>query len=65
MPDTKRHQMPETYEAMRALVRAMPHRALTDSERADWAYGNTVMENPAITREMAERAVEQRKAQQG
>jgi hypothetical protein len=33
----------------------------TDRERADWAYGNTKIENDAITREMAERAVAKRK----
>ena len=29
----------------------------TDAQRADWAYGNTVIENEAVTREMAEKAV--------
>jgi len=29
---------------------------LTAKERADWAYGNAVIENVAVTREMAERA---------
>lgn len=30
---------------------------LTDEERADWAYGNAAIDNPDVTREMAERAV--------
>jgi hypothetical protein len=30
---------------------------LTAGERADWAYGNAVIENESVTREMAERAV--------
>jgi hypothetical protein len=30
---------------------------LTAEERADWAYGNAVIENDHVTREMAERAV--------
>ena len=31
---------------------------LTPKERADWAYGNAVIENSRVTPEMAERAVE-------
>lgn len=34
---------------------ALP-RTLTRSEVADWAYGNAVIENDRVTREMAERA---------
>ncbi|PON16414.1 hypothetical protein C2W62_18525 [Candidatus Entotheonella serta] len=62
MPDTKDGDT--SYEALRDRVKTMPRRPLTDQERADWAYGNTVIENPAITREMAEQAVEQDKAHQ-
>lgn len=29
---------------------------LSDADRADWAYGNAVIENSDVTREMAERA---------
>jgi len=29
----------------------------TLEERADWAYGNAVIENDEVTREMAERSV--------
>jgi hypothetical protein len=29
----------------------------TDEQRADWAYGNTVIENSSVTLEMAQRAV--------
>jgi hypothetical protein len=32
-------------------------RTLTPEERADWAYGNAVIENSEVTREMAEQAV--------
>jgi hypothetical protein len=35
---------------------ALP-KTLTAEERADWAYGNAVIENAEVTREMAERAV--------
>ena len=28
----------------------------SDAQRADWAYGNSVMENRSVTREMAETA---------
>jgi hypothetical protein len=33
----------------------LPHE-LTPAERADWAFGNAVIENVDVTREMAERA---------
>jgi hypothetical protein len=34
----------------------LPHE-LTPAERADWAFGNAVIENVDVTREMAEQAV--------
>jgi hypothetical protein len=34
----------------------------TDEQRADWAFGNTVIENAAVTFEMAQRAVEAKPA---
>jgi hypothetical protein len=30
----------------------------TRAQKIDWAYGNAVIENPNVTREMAERAVD-------
>jgi hypothetical protein len=51
------------YEKLKERVREVKGRPIgpTDRERADWAYGNTKMENSAITRDMARRAVESRK----
>jgi len=34
----------------------------TREQRIDWAYGNTKIENSAVTREMAERAVDEKLA---
>jgi len=34
----------------------------TDEQKADWAYGNAVIENDDVTLEMAERAVASRHA---
>ena len=34
---------------------------LTAEERADWAYGNAVIENDSVTREMAVQAVATRR----
>jgi hypothetical protein len=64
MPDTKRDEATNnTYEELRDRVKAMnkADSSPTDRERADWAYGNTKMENDAVTREMAEEAVQRRK----
>ena len=65
MPDTKPDQS-ETYETLRERVKALNESTSgpTDRERADWAYGNTKMENEAVTRELAEQALERRKASQ-
>jgi hypothetical protein len=47
----------KTYEELRReIIRLRPD----DGYRADWAYGNTVIENPSITREMADRAVKRK-----
>jgi hypothetical protein len=42
------------YERLKAIVQALPRRDLTLEERVDWAYGNIVIDNPRITREMVE-----------
>lgn len=34
----------------------------TREQRIDWAYGSAVIENPKVTREMVERAVDRRRA---
>ena len=39
----------------------MPKRPTRD-EAIDWAYGNTVLSNPNVTREMVERAYDELKA---
>jgi hypothetical protein len=50
-----------TYAAIKRRVQklqedgALP-KNLTAAERADWAYGNAVIENDSVTLEMAERA---------
>jgi len=41
---------------LREAEGAIPSK-LTAQERADWAYGNAVIENDRVTLEMAERAV--------
>lgn len=33
---------------------------LTREERLDWAYGNAVIENPRITRELVERSADEK-----
>jgi hypothetical protein len=56
-----------TYEELLEKVRALqnsgqlPSRPTRD-QRVDWAYGNTKIENNDVTREMAERAVDQKVA---
>lgn len=55
--------MNKTYEELLSEVRSLqdagrlPTRP-TREQRADWAYGNTKIENSSVTREMAERAVD-------
>jgi hypothetical protein len=63
---TRTPDRPSNYERLRDQVRDRKVRGNSstgpnDKERADWAYGNTKMENEAVTREMAKRAVERRK----
>jgi hypothetical protein len=46
-----------TYEELRAKVRALQEqgrlsKTLNAEEKIDWAYGNTVIENQNVTREM-------------
>lgn len=62
----KAHGDSGSYEGLRDRVKDIKSRGQkavgpNDRERADWAYGNTKMENEAITRGMAKRAVEKRK----
>ncbi len=56
---------PDSLRAAFAEIRARQDagelpRGVTPSARADWAYGNAVIENDAVTREMATAAVERR-----
>lgn len=49
------------YEALKQQVFKLQDegklpKKLTEAEIADWAYGNAVLSNPEVTREMAERA---------
>lgn len=62
----KRTRDTSNYENLKGRVRDMKtreHKAIgpSDKDRADWAYGNTKMENRSVTRKMATRAVEKRK----
>jgi hypothetical protein len=59
--------MSKSYEELLAEVRRLqdagqlPVRP-TREQRIDWAYGNTKIENSDVTREMAERAVDEKLA---
>jgi hypothetical protein len=59
--------MSKSYEELLAEVRLLqdagklPVRP-TREQRIDWAYGNTKIENSDVTREMAERAVDEKLA---
>lgn len=59
--------MSKSYDELLAEVRRLqdagklPVRP-TREQRIDWAYGNTKIENSAVTREMAERAVDEKLA---
>jgi hypothetical protein len=53
--------MKPNFEELRRKVRKLQDRGAlpvwpTDEERADWAFGNTAIENDNITRDMAESA---------
>lgn len=58
--------MPDkTYEQLRREVRALQDEGklptqVTREQAADWAFGNTVIENEDVTLEMAERAAEEK-----
>jgi hypothetical protein len=57
-----------TYEdlkqkAKRLQVEGNLRVTLTTAERADWAYGNAVIENHRVTRQMAEKAVDKHLAE--
>lgn len=62
-----------SYEELRRQVRESQRldqlpSTPTAAERADWAYGNAVMENPDVTHAMAEKAMaeqEQRTLREG
>jgi hypothetical protein len=52
---------PNNYEALKAEVRSQQQagklpKTVSSADRADWAYGNAVIENDNVTREMAEKA---------
>jgi hypothetical protein len=49
-----------TFQQLRAY--GLIPTSLSSEERADWAYGTTVIENPKITREIVRRAVEANRA---
>jgi hypothetical protein len=56
-----------TYQKLKQQMRQLQESGklpstLSDAERADWAYGNAVIENEAVTREMAAAAVAHRHA---
>ncbi len=55
--------MSETYEQLRDHVQKLQREGklpleLTNAQRADWAYGNTKIENDSVTLKMAEAAVQ-------
>jgi hypothetical protein len=57
--------MTKTYEELLQEVRRLQDAGVlpshpTPDQRADWAFGNTKIENSDVTREMAERAVERK-----
>jgi hypothetical protein len=57
----------KTYEELLARVRELQDAGALSSrptrdERIDWAYGQTKLENEAITREMVARAVDDARA---
>ena len=57
----------QDFEQLRRRARQMQDEGLlpreaTDAQKADWAYGNAVIENDDVTFEMAEDAVARRNA---
>jgi len=50
-------------ELTKAVQAAQLSPALSREQLVDWAYGTCVIENKAVTREMAERAVDARMKQ--
>jgi hypothetical protein len=57
--------MKRTYENLRRHIRELQDAGKlskwpTLEERADWAYGNAVIENDQVTREMAQKAVSEK-----
>ena len=59
MPTTR------TYEELMAQVQRLQSEGklpkhLTAEEKIDWAFGNTVIENPDVTRRMVEEAYDKR-----
>lgn len=54
--------MKKNYEALSRKVKEMQQQGKlpiwpTNEQRANWAYGNTVIENSSVTLEMAQEAV--------
>lgn len=62
---TRKDRMERTYEQLKARVKELQAQGKidvwpSDEQRADWAYGNTKIENDGVTREMAEAAARAR-----
>lgn len=53
------------YQFLRSRVNRLSRKGPSDRQRADWAYGNAKIENSAVTREMADRAVRERSPHHG
>jgi hypothetical protein len=61
--------MANTYEELKEKVRQLQEagqlsKSLTPEEKMDWAYGNTVIENASVTREMVRTAYEAKQTKQ-
>jgi hypothetical protein len=57
--------MRKSYEELRRKIRDLQNQGTlptwpTPDQRADWAYGNTVIENANVTLEMAQKAVSEK-----
>lgn len=57
--------MADTYEKLKAKIQQLREEGRieewpTREQRIDWAYGTTKIENSAVTREMAEQAVDRK-----
>ncbi|MBI4953991.1 MAG: hypothetical protein HY908_18345 [Myxococcales bacterium] len=64
------NRKPPTYEELHARVKQLQAEGrlattLSRDEKIDWAYGNTVIENASITREMVESAYDMKMREPG